>query len=136
MNNASKYAGSLRIKVINPFQYKNHWDSQRAEKREAEAKQLYIAEVPQLVNRVVTVNKPIQAQANISTDGGMVLLREEGWKRKNAQAMLAALSEFHSGRFQIAKQFGLPVSTWFHIFDTFALHPQIIWSIASALNGV
>ena len=25
-----------------------------------------------------------------------------GWKRKNAQAMLAALSEFHSGRFQIA----------------------------------
>ena len=34
-----------------------------------------------------------------------------GWKRKNAQAMLAALSEFHSGRFQSAWQSGLPVST-------------------------
>lgn len=32
-----------------------------------------------------------------------------GWKRKNAQAMLAALSEFHSGRFQIAWQAGSPV---------------------------
>jgi hypothetical protein len=27
-----------------------------------------------------------------------------GWKRKNAQAMLAALSEFHSGRFQLTWQ--------------------------------
>jgi hypothetical protein len=28
----------------------------------------------------VTVSKPIRSQANLSTDGGMVLLREEGWK--------------------------------------------------------
>jgi hypothetical protein len=27
-----------------------------------------------------------------------------GWERKQAQAMLAALSEFHSGRFQSAWQ--------------------------------
>ena len=32
----------------------------------------------------------------------------QGWKRKNAQAMSAALSEFHGGRFQIAWQAGLP----------------------------
>jgi hypothetical protein len=37
--------------------------------------------------------------------------QDRGWKRKNAQAMLAALSEFHSARFQMAWQSGLPVST-------------------------
>ncbi len=34
-----------------------------------------------------------------------------GWKRKQAQARLAALGEFHSGRFQSAWQAGLSVST-------------------------
>jgi hypothetical protein len=39
-----------------------------------------VAEVPQPVSQIVSVNKPIQELANISSDGGMVLLREEGWK--------------------------------------------------------
>ena len=56
------------------------WGKTMEEKRKAEANQVYDAEVPQLASRVVTVSKPIGAQANISTDGGMVLLREEGWK--------------------------------------------------------
>ena len=56
------------------------WGQVVEEKREAEAKQLYVAEVPQPVSQIVTVNKPIQELANISSDGGMVLLREEGWK--------------------------------------------------------
>lgn len=50
------------------------------EKRETEARQVYAKEAPQPAQQVVSVNVPIQGQANISTDGGMVLLREEGWK--------------------------------------------------------
>jgi hypothetical protein len=56
------------------------WGQAVEDKRKAEAEQIYAAKVPQLVNQVVTINQPIEAQANISTDGGMVLLREEGWK--------------------------------------------------------
>jgi len=56
------------------------WGQAMEEKRQAEAKQLYVAEVPQPVSKIVTVNKPIQELANISSDGGMALLREEGWK--------------------------------------------------------
>ena len=33
-----------------------------------------------------------------------------GWKRHNAQAMLAALSELRSGRFQSAWQAALPIA--------------------------
>ena len=50
------------------------------EKREREAQQVYDSIQPQLAQQVVAVSVPIQGQANISTDGGMVLLREEGWK--------------------------------------------------------
>src|SRR4030067_1854708 len=50
------------------------------EKRVSEAQQVYDPQVPQLAQQVVTVTAPIKEQANISTDGGMVLLREEGWK--------------------------------------------------------
>jgi len=56
------------------------WGQAMEEKRTAEAKQLYATEVPQPVSKIVTVNNPIQELANISSDGGMVLLREEGWK--------------------------------------------------------
>jgi hypothetical protein len=49
------------------------------EKREKEAQQVY-AQTPQAAQAVVTVVRPIQEQASISTDGGMVLLRTEGWK--------------------------------------------------------
>lgn len=56
------------------------WGEKVEEKREAEAKQMYEAEVPQPVEQIVTVHDPIEKQVNISSDGGMVLLREEGWK--------------------------------------------------------
>jgi hypothetical protein len=45
-----------------------------------EAEQVYAVEAPQPVNQVVRVNRPIQGLGNISSDGGMILLREEGWK--------------------------------------------------------
>jgi hypothetical protein len=49
-------------------------------KRQTEAQQVYAEVAPQPVSQVVTVNQPLQEMGNISTDGGMVLLREEGWK--------------------------------------------------------
>lgn len=50
------------------------------DKRVKEAQQVYDPQAPQVAQQVVTVTAPIKEQANISTDGGMVLLREEGWK--------------------------------------------------------
>ena len=50
------------------------------EQRTAEAEKVYDIKAPQSAQHVVTVTAPIQGQANISTDGGMVLLRAEGWK--------------------------------------------------------
>lgn len=56
------------------------WGQVVEEKRQAEAKQVYAEKVPQPASQVVSVHQPIQGLANISTDGGMMLLREEGWK--------------------------------------------------------
>jgi len=56
------------------------WGQAVEEQRQTEAEQVYAAEVPQPVSQVVRVNKPIQELANISSDGGMILLRKEGWK--------------------------------------------------------
>jgi hypothetical protein len=56
------------------------WGQAVEDKREAEAKKVYDAEAGVSAQQVVEVNAPISDQANISTDGGMVLLREEGWK--------------------------------------------------------
>ncbi|MGC1375238.1 MAG: hypothetical protein WA821_03390 [Anaerolineales bacterium] len=50
------------------------------EQRMAEAEKVYDIKAPQSAQQVVTVTAPIQGQANISTDGGMILLRAEGWK--------------------------------------------------------
>ena len=50
------------------------------DQRVKETQQVYDPQAPQLAQQVVTVTAPIREQANISTDGGMVLLREEGWK--------------------------------------------------------
>jgi len=50
------------------------------DRRVREAQKVYAPQAPQLAQQVVKVTAPIQEQANISTDGGMVLLREEGWK--------------------------------------------------------
>ena len=50
------------------------------DKRASEAQKVYARQAPQLAQQVVTVTTPIKQQANISTDGGMILLREEGWK--------------------------------------------------------
>jgi hypothetical protein len=56
------------------------WGQVVEESRKAEAEQVYAAEMPAPAEQVVTVGMPIQGQANVSTDGGMVLLRAEGWK--------------------------------------------------------
>jgi hypothetical protein len=50
------------------------------EQRTDEAEKVYDIKAPQSGQQVVTVTAPIQGQANISTDGGFVLLRAEGWK--------------------------------------------------------
>ena len=73
------------------------------DKRVQEAQQVYDPQTPQMAQQVVTVTAPIREQANISTDGGMVLLREEGWKEfkmsvfseVRAKAMLPSPSEPH-----------------------------------------
>lgn len=59
------------------------------EKRTTEAKRVYDLQLPQSAQQIVTVTAPIASQANISTDGGMVLLRAEGWK----EFKMSALSE-------------------------------------------
>lgn len=68
------------------------WGLVMEEQRKAEARRVYDAEVPQLASRVVTVSQPIEAQANVSTDGGMVLVREEGWK----EVKMSVISEVQS----------------------------------------
>lgn len=56
------------------------WGQAVEDKRKEEARQMDEAEVPPPVEQVVTIHCPIEQQANISSDGGMILLREEGWK--------------------------------------------------------
>ena len=56
------------------------WGQGVEERRKEEAEQVYAEEKPVPAEQVVKVSLPIQGQANVSTDGGMVLLRKEGWK--------------------------------------------------------
>jgi hypothetical protein len=56
------------------------WGQLVEDRRKAEAEQVYEAEAPLPAKKIVRINAPIQGQANVSTDGGMILLREEGWK--------------------------------------------------------
>lgn len=56
------------------------WGKMVEGRRKAEARQVYAEEFPLAAEKVVTVERPIQEQANVSSDGGMILLRKEGWK--------------------------------------------------------
>lgn len=56
------------------------WGEQVEGRRKAEARQVYAEKCPLAAEKVVTVDNPIQEQANVSSDGGMILLRKEGWK--------------------------------------------------------
>ena len=56
------------------------WGQVMEEHRKTAAKQVYAEEAPLTAEQVVTVSMPIQGQANVSTDGGMILVRKEGWK--------------------------------------------------------
>jgi hypothetical protein len=76
------------------------WGQVVEDKRTAEAKQVYAAEDPRPVSQVVRVQQPIQGLANISSDGGMVLVREEGWK----EVKLSVISEVKPKTIQPAKQ--------------------------------
>jgi hypothetical protein len=65
------------------------WGQLVEDSRKGEAGQVYAAKGPLPAEQVVTIHTPIQGQANISTDGGMILLREEGWK----EAKMSVFSE-------------------------------------------
>jgi hypothetical protein len=56
------------------------WGAMVESRRQAEARQVYAEKGPLAAEKVVEVNTPIQTQANVSSDGGMMLLRKEGWK--------------------------------------------------------
>ena len=56
------------------------WGAIVESRRQAEARQVYAEKGPLAAEKVVEVNTPIRAQANVSSDGGMMLLRKEGWK--------------------------------------------------------
>ena len=56
------------------------WGQGVEERRKAEVEQVYAEEKPVPAEQVVKVSMPIQGQVNVSTDGGMVLLRNEGRK--------------------------------------------------------
>ena len=56
------------------------WGQEVEESHKAEAEQVYAAEAPVAAEQVVRVHQPIQGQVNVSSDGGMILLRKEGWK--------------------------------------------------------
>jgi hypothetical protein len=66
-------------------------EEQRQEAAERANLPAYRGESPQ-ERRLVPV-KPISGQANLSTDGGMVLIREEGWK----EVKLTTISEVEVG---------------------------------------
>jgi hypothetical protein len=75
------------------------WGQVVEAKRKAEAEQVYAVEAPQLVSQVVRLHQPIQGLANISSDGGMMLLREEGWK----EVKMSVISEVKPKTIQPAK---------------------------------
>lgn len=56
------------------------WGQAMEDQRKAEAEQVYEAGSLRSASQVVRVHEPIQGMANISSDGGMVLVCEEGWK--------------------------------------------------------
>lgn len=56
------------------------WGEKVEDKREAEAERVYAEKMPEPAPQVARIDRPIKGQANLSTDGGMVLLRGEGWK--------------------------------------------------------
>lgn len=75
------------------------WGQVVEAKRKAEVEQVYAAESPRPVGQVVRVHQPIRELANISTDGGMILLRAEGWK----EVKLSVISEVKPKTVQPAK---------------------------------
>lgn len=56
------------------------WGEMVEEQRKAEAQRVYASETPEAVEQVVQIHAALQEQGNVSSDGGMVLLRVEGWK--------------------------------------------------------
>ena len=63
------------------------WGRKVSEKREEEAYALFdIKENPS--KEIVTVTSPIEKQASISTDGGFVHIREDGWKEVKGLVMV------------------------------------------------
>lgn len=67
------------------------WGQAVEAQRVAEAKQVFEAEEahPGCTPPLLKVKEPISGPANLSTDGGMILLRQEGWK----EVKLSAISQ-------------------------------------------
>ena len=67
------------------------WGQAVEARRVAEAEQVFAAEgaQPGCAPPILTVSEPIVGPANLSTDGGMILLRQEGWK----EVKLSAISQ-------------------------------------------
>ena len=65
-----------------------------------------LPEPERFVTAEVRTIEPIEAQANISTDGGMVLIRNEGWK----EVKLATISEVEINALQESEQHSAPSS--------------------------
>lgn len=80
------------------------WGQVVEDKRKAEVEQVYAVEAPQPVKQVVRVHQPIGELANISSDGGMILLREEGWK----EVKMSVISEVKPKPVQPTKQEACP----------------------------
>jgi hypothetical protein len=79
---ADAYEDALRAAMSRDSlrRMKEGWGQIVEEQRAAEVRQVSMEKYPMAAEQVVTVATPIQDQANVSTDAGMILLRAEGWK--------------------------------------------------------
>lgn len=69
------------------------WGKKMEEKRREEVEKVYAEEEPQAVEAVVQPKDPLEGMINVSSDGGMVLIREEGWKEAKMSVFSGVVQE-------------------------------------------
>jgi len=70
------------------------WGEKVAQARQEEVEQVYAEEAPQPVEDVVQRADPLlEGLVNVSSDGGMVLIRGEGWKEVKMSVFSAVVQE-------------------------------------------
>ncbi len=74
------------------------WGKAVDEKRNAEVEEVYDPAVLEegYNEQVIEEIEPIQEKANLSTDGGMILIREEGWREFKMSTISEVLVEAHT----------------------------------------